>query len=68
MTNLNPAAADVAAAPALAVAPDTTQHGAGGDASPGPAVYIENAGMSPTDVSNTLSAEFNARTRTTKVH
>ncbi|MGV0740325.1 tape measure protein [Mycobacterium syngnathidarum] len=68
LTNLNPATADVAAAPASAVAPDTTQHGTGGGANPGPAVVIENAGMSPTDVSNRLTADFNARTRTTKVH
>lgn len=68
VANLNPAAADITAAPASAVAPDTTQHGAGAGAAPGPAVVIENAGMSPTDVSNTLSAEMNARTRTTKVH
>lgn len=68
LTNLNPAAADVTAAPASAVAPDTTQHGTANGASPGPAVVIEQAGMSPQDVQNTLSAEFNARTRTTKVH
>jgi len=48
------------------VAPNTTQHGA--DATPGPAIVIQNAGMSPTDVSNTLSAEFNARTHTTQIH
>lgn len=66
LTDLNPGA-DVAA-PATNVAPDTTQHGTAGGAHPGPAVVIENAGMSPTDVSNKLSAEFNARTRTTKVH
>lgn len=66
LADLNPAA-DIAA-PASAVAPDTTQHGAAGGANPGPAVLIEQAGMSPTDVANTLSAEFNARTRTTKVH
>lgn len=68
VANLNPAAAGVAAAPASAVAPDTTQHGAGAGAAPGPLVNIENAGMSPTDVSNKLSAEMNARTRTTKVN
>lgn len=66
--NLNPATADVAAAPATNVAPDTTQHGTGAGQNPGPAVVIENAGMSPTDVANTVSAEMNARTRTTKVH
>ncbi|MFL0294216.1 hypothetical protein ACJH6J_24695 [Mycobacterium sp. SMC-18] len=68
VANLNPAAADISAAPASAVAPDTTQHGAGAGAAPGPAVVIENAGMDPTALSNKLSAEFNARTRTTKVH
>ncbi len=66
--NLNPAAADITAAPASAVAPDTSQHGTGAGANPGPAVVIENAGMSPTDVSNKLTADFNNRTRTTKVH
>ena len=68
VANLNPAAADITAAPASAVAPDTTQHGAGAGAAPGPLVNIENAGMSPTDVSNRLTQDFNARTRTTKVH
>ncbi|AGK86436.1 hypothetical protein Clark_0017 [Mycobacterium phage Clark] len=66
--SLNPAANEVAAAPASAVAPDTTTHGAGAGAAPGPAVVIQNAGMSPVDVSNRLTADFNARTRTTKVH
>ncbi|AOT25127.1 tape measure protein [Mycobacterium phage Taheera] len=68
LTNLNPAANEVAATPASAVAPDTTTHGAGAGAAPGPAVVIQNAGMSPVDVSNRLTADFNARTRTTKVH
>ncbi|AKF14519.1 tape measure protein [Mycobacterium phage Cambiare] len=68
LANLNPAAAGVEAAPASAVAPDTTQHGAGNGAAPGPGVYIENAGMSPTDVANKLEGTLNARTRTTKVH
>lgn len=68
VTNLNPAAADITAAPASAVAPDTTQHGAANGAYAGPAVVVEQAGMSPTDLSNKLSSEFNARTRTTKVH
>ncbi|AEL98488.1 endolysin [Mycobacterium phage Liefie] len=68
LANLNPAANEVAAAPASAVAPDTTTHGAGAGAAPGPAVVIQNAGMSPVDVSNRLTADFNARTRTTKVH
>lgn len=66
LTNLNPNA-DIAA-PAGVVAPDTTAHGTGNGQNPGPAVVIENAGMSPTDVKNTLTSEFNARTRTTKVH
>ncbi|KWX19721.1 hypothetical protein AFM11_34325 [Mycolicibacterium wolinskyi] len=68
VTDLNPAAAGIDARPAGAVAPDTTQHGTGAGVNPGPAVVIENAGMSPTDVSNKLTSEFNARTRTTKVH
>lgn len=68
LANLNPATAGVEAAPASAVAPDTTQHGAAGGAAPGPGVYIENAGMSPTDVANKLEGTMNARTRTTKVH
>jgi tape measure domain-containing protein len=68
LMTLNPAAADVAAAPASAAAPDTTQHGAGNGAAPGPGVYIENAGMKPQDVANTLDSQWNARTRTTKVH
>ncbi|AKF14453.1 tape measure protein [Mycobacterium phage FlagStaff] len=63
---LNPA--NGIAAPASAVAPDTQQHGAGNGAAPGPAVVIENAGMAPKDVANTLDAQWNARTRTTKVH
>lgn len=66
LTNLNPAS-DIAA-PAVAVAPDTTQHGTGGGQYPGPAVVIENAGMSPQAVSQTLTADFNARTRTTVSH
>lgn len=67
LTNLNPAA-DNAVAPATNVAPDTTQHGAGNGQAPGVApVYIENAGMSPADVSNRLNTEWNHRTRTTKV-
>lgn len=49
------------------VAPDTTQHGAGAGAAPGPAVVIENAGMTPTDVANKLDGQWNARTRTTKL-
>ncbi|MCV7226056.1 tape measure protein [Mycolicibacterium komossense] len=65
-TNLNPAS-DLAA-PATNVAPDTTRHGTGNGQAPGPAVVIENAGMSPQDVANKLTAEQNARTRTTKVH
>lgn len=66
LTDLNPA--NTIAAPAGSAAPDTTQHGTGNGANPGPAVYIENAGMDPTAVSNKLTSEFNARTRTTKVH
>ena len=50
------------------VAPDTTQHGAGAGAAPGPAVVIEHAGMAPKDVANTLDAQWNARTRTTTTH
>ncbi|AKF14877.1 endolysin [Mycobacterium phage MOOREtheMARYer] len=64
--SLNPA--NNLAAPATNVAPDTTQHGAGGGQAPGPAVVIEQAGMSPQSVANTLDAQWNARTRTTKVH
>lgn len=66
LASLNPNA-DIAA-PAGSVAPDTTRHGTGGGANPGPAVVIQHAGMNPTDVANKLSAEQNARTRTTKVH
>lgn len=65
--NLNPAAAPLDAVPAGVAAPDTTQHGAAGGAAPGPAVVIENAGMAPKDVANTLDAQWNARTRTTKL-
>lgn len=67
LMNLNPAADNVVA-PATKVAPDTTRHGTGGGQAPGPGVYIENAGMSPTDVRNTLNTEWNHRTRTTKAH
>lgn len=65
LTNLGPG--DSIAAPAGSVAPDTTQHGTGDGQPPGPAVVIENAGMSPTDVQNKLDQQWNARTRTTKV-
>ncbi|QFG09970.1 endolysin [Mycobacterium phage Antsirabe] len=65
---LNPAAAMVGATPATNVAPDTAAHGTGNGQAPGPAVVIEQAGMSPQAVANTLDAQFNARTRTTKVH
>lgn len=68
LSNLNPAASDVTAAPASAVAPDTTQHLAAAGAYAGPAVVIENAGMAPKDVANTLTSDFNARTRTTVTH
>ncbi|QFG10096.1 tape measure protein [Mycobacterium phage Lemuria] len=68
LTNLNPGAVDVAAAPAQNVAPDTTEHGTGGGQAPGPGVYIENAGMAPVDVANKLDQTWNARTRTTKAH
>lgn len=67
LDSLNPGGSNIAA-PATNVAPDTTRHGSGGGQAPGPGVYIENAGMSPTDVANKLTAEQNARTRTTKVH
>ncbi|AHJ86566.1 endolysin [Mycobacterium phage Jolie2] len=67
LTNLNPGAVDVAAAPAQNVAPDTTEHGTGGGQAPGPGVYIENAGMDPKALSDRLTQEQNARTRTTKV-
>ncbi|WP_304113648.1 tape measure protein [Mycolicibacterium bacteremicum] len=67
LTNLNPA--NELAAPAVAVAPDTTQHGTGNGQAPGlPPVYIENAGMAPNDVANTLDRQWNARTRTTVSH
>ena len=65
LTGLNPGAMDVAAAPAINVAPDTTAHGTGNGQAPGPGVYIENAGMSPKDVSDRILQEQNARTRTT---
>lgn len=48
-------------------APDVST-GQGTGPAPGPGVYIENAGMSPTDVANTLDAQWNARTRTTVSH
>jgi tape measure domain-containing protein len=54
------------AAPANSAAPDTTtQAGAAGAGYNGPPVVIENAGMGPKDVANTLDAQWNARTRTT---
>lgn len=65
LTGLNPGAMDIAAAPVNNVAPDTTQHGAGQGQAPGPGVYIENAGMDPKALSDRLTQEQNARTRTT---
>lgn len=65
LTGLNPGAMDIAAAPVNNVAPDTTAHGTGGGQAPGPGVYIENAGMDPKALSDRLTQEQNARTRTT---
>lgn len=70
-TSLNPGGSNIAA-PHIGsnAAPGPGNDGTGGNADPynGPQVVIQNAGMSPTDVSNKLNAVFNARTRTTKVH
>jgi hypothetical protein len=62
---LNPAGQPLAAQPAGVAAPDVAS-GQGTGPAPGPAVVIENAGMAPKDLRNTLVSEFNARTRTTK--